>query len=96
MRLWQALAFNNHYVGQAWARNKTAARKLIVANFGPGKYRIYAVDEKQRTGHAVTEQARNPAKSLTLRNMASVTIKRLPGGAVAVTGRKLNGARRKR
>jgi hypothetical protein len=44
---------------------------------------------------------RNPrsrvgGKGVTLRNMASVTIKRLPGGAVAVTGRKLNGARRKR
>jgi hypothetical protein len=38
----------------------------------------------------------NPSNSVTLRNMASVTIKRLPGGAVAVTGRKLNGARRKR
>lgn len=36
------------------------------------------------------------ARGVTLRNMASVTIKRLPGGAVAVTGRKLNGARRKR
>ena len=35
-------------------------------------------------------------KSLTLRNMALVTIKRLPGGAVAVTGRKLAGAGRKR
>jgi hypothetical protein len=35
-------------------------------------------------------------KAVTLRNMASVTIRRLPGGAVAVTGRKLNGSRRKR
>ena len=33
-------------------------------------------------------------KSVTLRNMASVTIKRLPGGAVAVTGRKLGGTGR--
>jgi hypothetical protein len=32
------------------------------------------------------------ARGVTLRNMASVTIKRLPGGAVAVTGRKLAGA----
>jgi hypothetical protein len=38
--------------------------------------------------------ASNPSKSLTLRNMASVTIKRLPGGAVAVTGRKLGGSGR--
>jgi hypothetical protein len=30
-------------------------------------------------------------KSLTLRNMALVTIKRLPGGAVSVSGRKLAG-----
>ena len=28
-------------------------------------------------------------KGVTLRNMASVTIRRLPGGAVAVTGRKM-------
>jgi hypothetical protein len=33
-------------------------------------------------------------KGVTLRNMASVTIKRLPGGAVAVTGRKLGGTGR--
>ena len=34
----------------------------------------------------------NPGgKSLTIRNMASVTIRRLPGGAVAVTGRKMAG-----
>lgn len=32
-------------------------------------------------------------KSVTLRNMASVTIRRLPGGAVAITGRKLAGGR---
>jgi transposase-like protein len=31
----------------------------------------------------------NPSKSLTLRNMASVTIKRGPKGSVLVTGRKL-------
>lgn len=34
-------------------------------------------------------------KSLTLRNMALVTIKRLPGGAVAITGRKLAGGGRR-
>ena len=34
---------------------------------------------------------KNPCKAVTLRNMASVTIRRLPGGAVAVTGRKLAG-----
>ena len=33
--------------------------------------------------------ARPRGKPLTLRNMASVTIRRLPGGAVAVTGRKM-------
>ncbi len=38
----------------------------------------------------------NPAtrvggKGLTLRNMAVVTVKRLPGGAVAITGRKMAG-----
>jgi hypothetical protein len=32
----------------------------------------------------------NPSKGVTLRNMASVTIKRLPGGAVAVSGRRMN------
>jgi len=42
---------------------------------------------------------RNPstaraARGVTLRNMASVTIRRLPGGAVAVTGRKLGGTGR--
>ena len=41
----------------------------------------------------------NPAsrvggKGVTLRNMASITIKRLPGGAVAITGRKLAGTGR--
>ena len=42
----------------------------------------------------------NPAsrvggKGVTLRNMASVTVKRLPGGAVAITGRKLAGGGRR-
>ena len=50
--------------------------------------------------HANNWRKRNPrrrnagGKAVTLRNMASVTIRRLPGGAVAVTGRKLGGARR--
>jgi hypothetical protein len=35
----------------------------------------------------------NPARGLTLRNMALVTIKRLPGGAVAVSGRRMAGGR---
>ena len=34
-------------------------------------------------------------KGVTLRNMASVTVKRLPGGAVAITGRKLAGGGRR-
>jgi hypothetical protein len=38
-------------------------------------------------------RARKRSKSLTLRNMALVTIKRLPGGAVAVSGRKMAGRR---
>ena len=58
------------------------------------------VYQRETGGRIVRVASRNPArvggKCLTLRNMASVTIKRLPGGAVAVTGRKLNGARRKR
>jgi nitrous oxide reductase accessory protein NosL len=57
--------------------------------------------QRETGGRVVRVASRNPAarvggKGVTLRNMASVTIKRLPGGAVAVTGRKLNGARRKR
>ena len=56
---------------------------------------------KPRARYTVTLEQRNSGaggggRGLTLRNMASVTIKRLPGGAVAVTGRKLNTARRKR
>ena len=45
---------------------------------------------KGRTyGRSASKTKSNPG--VTLRNMASVTIKRLPGGAVAVTGRKLGG-----
>jgi hypothetical protein len=40
------------------------------------------------------QNRRNPGRPFTLRNMASVTIKRLPGGAVAVTGRHLKGGKR--
>jgi hypothetical protein len=63
---------------------------------------IFTMWERAAHGQAKIGQLRvqrvepNPSRSLTLRNMASVTIKRLPGGAVAVTGRKLNGSRRKR
>ena len=56
---------------------------------------------RKRVGAALKKwlagQKKNPCsrvargKGLTLRNMASVTIQRLPGGAVAVTGRKLAG-----
>jgi hypothetical protein len=42
------------------------------------------------------EPKRNPHKSLTLRNMSLVTIRRLPNGAVAVSGRKMAGKSRKR
>ena len=54
----------------------------------------------QATGgkHVATYEPKrgNPSKSLTLRNMALVTIKRLPGGAVKVSGRKMAGRGRKR
>ena len=56
---------------------------------------------RKRVGAALKKwlagQKKNPCsrvargKGLTLRNMASVTITRLPGGAVSVTGRKLAG-----
>jgi hypothetical protein len=44
-------------------------------------------------GRIVKVASRNPAasKSISLRNMALVTIKRLPGGAVAVSGRRMKG-----
>ena len=54
---------------------------------------------QKRVGGALKKwlaKQKNPCKSLTLRNMAVVTVKRLPGGAVAVTGRKLAGGGRKR
>ena len=48
-----------------------------------------------KDGRKMAKVKHNPAsrvggKGVTLRNMASITIKRLPGGAVAITGRKLN------
>jgi hypothetical protein len=63
------------------------------AGSAEGKYVETARPQKRNAGGTSTARA---ARGVTLRNMASVTIKRLPGGAVAVTGRKLNGARRKR
>ena len=51
--------------------------------------------QRETGGRIVKVLSRNPSKrnagdkSVTLRNMASVTIRRLPGGAVAVTGRKM-------
>ena len=61
--------------------------------------------QRETGGRVVRVASRNPAKhnpaarvggkGVTLRNMASVTIKRLPGGAVAITGRKLAGGGRR-
>ena len=69
---------------------------------GPGTYSTRSEAQElarranQRPLTAIEREFSNPArgKGLTLRNMASVTIKRLPGGAVAVTGRKLAGTGR--
>jgi len=52
------------------------------------------------TEELLKAQRSNPSnyvgKSLTLRNMSLVTIRRLPNGAVAVSGRKMAGKSRKR
>ena len=58
------------------------------AGSAEGKYVETARPQKRNAGGTSTARA---ARGVTLRNMASVTIKRLPGGAVAVTGRKLAG-----
>jgi hypothetical protein len=51
---------------------------------------------KDREMGTAVNPVRNPSKSLTLRNMSLVTIQRLPGGAVKVSGRKMAGRDRKR
>ena len=86
-------AFVEESQGGSWAVLKSALVPMsssqaqrwidyyIPGASGPSQARIL--------GH-LTGGKKNPAKSLTLRNMAVVTVKRLPGGAVAITGRKLN------
>jgi hypothetical protein len=70
------------------------------SSHGAGRYSVAFFDKK--TGRLVKDYnlgdqvgwTKNPGgKSLTLHNMALVTIKRLPGGAVAVSGRKMAGRR---
>ena len=62
--------------------------------------RVYASGGQIHAGYKLKAQRSNPSnrvvKSLTLRNMALVTIQRLPGGAVKVSGRKMAGRDRKR
>lgn len=61
---------------------------------GQGFYTKKAALQVARESAKNNPASRVGGKGVTLRNMASITIKRLPGGAVAVTGRKLGGARR--
>ena len=71
---------------------------LVEPRSGTGLYtRKAAMDrarEQVRMDREYEKSFSNPGKAVTLRNMASVTIKRLPGGAVQVTGRKLAGTGR--
>ena len=68
--------------------------------YATGKYRdvqVHKVGDSSRRGyywHVYPELKRNPArkvagKSTTLRNMASVTVTKLPNGVVRITGRKM-------
>jgi hypothetical protein len=52
-----------------------------------------AKEEYEESGRRVNAGAVRGGKSLTLHNMSLVTIRRLPNGAVAVSGRKMAGRR---
>jgi hypothetical protein len=68
--------------------------------FGPGTEA--APKQSKRRAHLrklgvyseVPRRERKVSNPTVLRNMASVTIKRLPGGAVAITGRRMKGGKR--
>jgi len=81
--------------------SRTATRAATEATTTGNKTSTSTGGASTSGGNVSISVKHNPArvargKAVTLRNMASVTIRRLPGGAVAVTGRKLNGSRRKR
>jgi hypothetical protein len=82
----------------AWRKIKSRARvdKVEVQESFYAGYKDVDSRRNPRRRNAGGTSTARAARGVTLRNMASVTIRRLPGGAVAVTGRKLNGARRKR
>jgi len=53
-------------------------------------YKVVNREERKNRGRKVK------GRSTTLRNMASVTIQKLPNGVVKITGRKIGSRRRKR
>jgi hypothetical protein len=80
--------------GRRWPVEDFIGR-VLASDVGKRVYRSGDVLSVENDEQMARRRGRkNPAhKSVTLRNMASVTVTRLPGGAVAVTGRKLAGAR---
>ena len=75
-------------------KNPCNPKRKAAETYAQWRKRVLGVQSQIRKMGKRVAVAKNPSKGVTLRNMASVTIKRLPGGAVAVTGRKLAGTGR--
>ena len=76
--------------------SRTATRTATEATTTGNKTSTSTGGASTSGGNVSISVKHNPAtrvggKGLTLRNMAVVTVKRLPGGAVAITGRKMAG-----
>ena len=79
--------------------SRTATRTATEATTTGNKTSTSTGGASTSGGNVSISVKHNPAarvggKGVTLHNMASITIKRLPGGAVAITGRKLAGGGR--
>ena len=80
--------------------SRTATRTATEATTTGNKTSTSTGGASTSGGNVSISVKHNPAarvggKGVTLHNMASITIKRLPGGAVAITGRKLAGGGRR-
>jgi flagellar basal body L-ring protein FlgH len=82
-----------------WFRTKKAANRFYMtrlSQYGSGS--VSMTDWDGNTEHVYDDDYKNPArkvkgKSTTLKNMASVTVTKLPNGVVKITGRKMAGKR---
>jgi hypothetical protein len=101
LKKWLGAQKNRRNAGGTSTASRTATRTATEATTTGNKTSTSTGGASTSGGNVHISVKHNPGtrvggKGLTLRNMALVIIKRLPGGAVKISGRKMAGKGRKR